>query len=989
MKKFKLITLWASSVPITSLMVLSAACDNSQEPGPKPKPNDNDPVALENKKNEARELIRKLKNNSGALSADITTASSIQEIEQVINRIKGAIEDQRKEEIKNSTPEQLKEIAKKELSFLRDKKDYLARIESEVDKEKLSQLIELIKNDLNNQQKLTGEEAEVNNQEFQNIVNNARESVEFDLVQIGFGFSKPKSETLPSEVVEDSANWEVRVNSDYASKIKAQLSNIRLENNDKNLANSKGEVEIFVRFSNPNTDINEITKSFKVSGFKSGSDGIITISPEPPRNELVEYLKKNHLDRYKYDNNKFVEAVSRRDGGNWKSLRNGQLQNTTDVKVTEFNTKAQEVGVSSYSDSVFKGFGVPAYKTDGTLDGLVISQSDPGNLASWVDAFGKKDPYRATGLARKLPNTTYVDIAKQSYSIAFSSYLASSVESERNEVMRLLTNKEDLKELIKKINNTERRDFFLKRLTDNPDANWREKVKLEVFDELKIENNNNEDAAARIYTDYINTYRNQMKKDVDASSLPQEVKNRVKAKIDKEPNLDQLALFGNQQSDVRGTMWLMDYEIKDGEDYPTKFYFGTNLHVADGMIPGLFKGYNISRMKKDVSPVLNKLKFVGLDDNFETFILDSSTIRRVFDGRDYLNKKPADYLATKQKELYKDVEEFIDFAILEIDFSKADLSSYQNAHPNATASNYAKHITNDYKNLSDDKKVKFLNESYLKNYAKIDFPLALNKTQSQTFDWSKLDQLFILGYPLANSGKWRDYYLEMHIDDNLDRVAKYYNTIWINADQDFYKLQLGEDEPEKSEKDKLNRGNFLSYNIGYRTFIDKPGITDAFLSAPVIGSKSNPLDNLYISTQDNKHYINFGLEYTPRWYAPGGGASGSSVRNQRNELVGVYHASNISARTGLAAAFRSEGYDYKGLYGTYNLPQYDLIYGGGKDQKNSYRDAMLKLSKETNGGGITKTWLFKNGFEKTNIPSEYNFTENILTYETTKKTNES
>ncbi|MCU9931808.1 hypothetical protein NW733_03915 [Mycoplasmopsis felis] len=64
-----------------------------------------------------------------------------------------------------------------------------------------------------------------------------------------------------------------------------------------------------------------------------------------------------------------------------------------------------------------------------------------------------------------------------------------------------------------------------------------------------------------------------------------------------------------------------------------------------------------------------------------------------------------------------------------------------------------------------------------------------------------------------------------------DRVAKYYNTIWINADQDFYKLQLGEDEPEKSEKDKLNRGNFLSYNIGYRTFIDKPGITDAFLSA--------------------------------------------------------------------------------------------------------------------------------------------------------------
>ncbi|WAM02750.1 hypothetical protein ONA02_02950 [Mycoplasmopsis felis] len=38
------------------------------------------------------------------------------------------------------------------------------------------------------------------------------------------------------------------------------------------------------------------------------------------------------------------------------------------------------------------------------------------------------------------------------------------------------------------------------------------------------------------------------------------------------------------------------------------------------------------------------------------------------------------------------------------------------------------------------------------------------------------------------------------------------------------------------------------------------------------------------------------------------GRSGSSVRTQNNELVAVFHSANESAKTGLAAAFRSEGY---------------------------------------------------------------------------------
>ncbi|WAM06381.1 hypothetical protein ONA23_05320 [Mycoplasmopsis cynos] len=69
------------------------------------------------------------------------------------------------------------------------------------------------------------------------------------------------------------------------------------------------------------------------------------------------------------------------------------------------------------------------------------------------------------------------------------------------------------------------------------------------------------------------------------------------------------------------------------------------------------------------------------------------------------------------------------------------------------------------------------------------------------------------------------------------------------------------------------------------------------------------------------------------------------------------------------AAFRSEGYDYKGLYGSYNLPQYDLIYGGGKDQSKSYREEMKKLYESKN----VKTELFPDGFADDKVPEKFKF----------------
>lgn len=63
----------------------------------------------------------------------------------------------------------------------------------------------------------------------------------------------------------------------------------------------------------------------------------------------------------------------------------------------------------------------------------------------------------------------------------------------------------------------------------------------------------------------------------------------------------------------------------------------------------------------------------------------------------------------------------------------------------------------------------------------------------------------------------------------------------------------------------------------------------------------------------------------------------------KNELVGIFR----SIETGLflkCPAFKSGGFGYQGLYGQYNLPQYDLVHGGGKDQNNSCRETMFKTS---------------------------------------------
>ncbi|UUD35109.1 DUF31 family protein [Mycoplasmopsis caviae] len=433
-------------------------------------------------------------------------------------------------------------------------------------------------------------------------------------------------------------------------------------------------------------------------------------------------------------------------------------------------------------------------------------------------------------------------------------------------------------------------------------------------------------------------------------------------------------LQGKDSISESGTMWILDYQKPKNGEYPTKFYFGTNLHVADHLTDKTI-GVSMLRLEKSAG-IKTTYKLSEFDTSvFKRFTFASTLknnnetpqpvkgFKKVFDGRDFLTKKPADYLNETQKAKYANFEEYVDFAVFEMDFKELLDNKFINGFSNAEE--LAKTVTNDYHSDTANH-IKFLQKSYLSDYSKINVPLFVDTSKNETYKkFETYDQLFAVGYPLSVE----DFFLlkDQYANEAQIKEMKWNYSLWINSDYRYYEnLAVKEGAQPTFSEDQLKLGNFLSYQIGYRTFNDKPGLVDTFLSVPKVGKE-------FHKSSDGKQYIKFGLAYLPKRFAPYGGSSGSSIRNQRNEMVGVFYASNTFANTGLADAFRCEGYDYGDMFGTgdkkYSLPQYDLIYGLGKDQKNSYRQALEKLYKNQ---GIT-TALFANGLSDEHVPSEFKF----------------
>ncbi|MCE6057055.1 Ig-specific serine endopeptidase MIP [Mycoplasmopsis agalactiae] len=813
--------------------------------------------------------------------------------------------------------------------------------------------------------------------EFEKLVNETNDLNDLASLSFSanFGQSKSLDKTLPTEIEENPGNLKISVKDKYSESIIVKVQGASTEKDaSRNISNIKGEVSVYVSFTNKSTS-KEIYKNFTLKGLANNSVGADhngrlsgdSLAAIGGKQGYLDYHNKTQAERFKKDNNEYINQLKgmlSRSTGKEVDFKSFRSISTTDEQVKKFNETAKLVNFDSYENAALKGFTIPVYENGDNNPKLkVYDAPEMSKGPSPIDTIGR-NIYRSSGLARTLLNETYKTIAEQTFQVSFT-----TLKDFDDEIKQA----ENLKNQITNWNRDQINSF-----TAKDRANLKANYETDVY-QLELEKKSLSKEALRGLEQSFQDRRKKLDDDFqkENSRLENITNDELKKEIEKHiENYRQLKSEGRTYSSVSGTMWLMDFMIPDNGKGATKFYFGTNSHVAKGLTDKTTK-FSMSRMNENVG-VGSHFRLNDLDDRFTRFLFDNvekGAINVIFQATDFLDSKPSDFLESSQKEKFKDVEEFMDFAVIEIDFEKilnnnkdqnfSAISNGKNLTSNYSSKStedIVKWITNNYQSKTD-KHVKFRADSYLKDYSKIDRPIILDTKKSEEVKkFNALDSLYILGYPSSTG----DYFLENYIDEDQQKVVKNNFSMWINADEKYYKnVSSQEGAPSNHPKENLERGEFLSYEIGYRSFTDKPGLTDGFLAASRTGNE------LY--SINGKSYFNYGLHIMPRSYVPSGGASGSSVRNKNNELIAVFHTANNSAKTGLAAAFRSYGYDYQGLFGEYKLPAYDLIYGGAAGQKNSYRDELKK--KYPKNGKEHKTNLFQNGFEKENIPTQFKFND--------------
>ncbi|KEZ20961.1 Ig-specific serine endopeptidase MIP [Mycoplasma capricolum] len=781
-----------------------------------------------------------------------------------------------------------------------------------------------------------------------------------------------KGDVVPNQLEKNQV--EIKFKDKYENQITAAVVNVIVDRT--NGFATLNDATLYVEFKNSKTNkaksinfkVTGLNKNntINASGHKVGSD----LDYFGGESGYISYTKMDQKSRFEFDNKKYINSLERQVGnGSSIDLKAYRGLETSKNNIEKFDKQAKENNFDTYYNAALKGFTLPVYDDKGNVTGLQINDAPEVNKGpSSVDSLGR-DPFKTNGLARTIPNQTYKTAAIQTFQVSFTGwkdYAAEIEEAEDNiklfeswnetqiqnyidiQLKQLKLNFEDESQQIdKQIATTDKESItILKNLQDQKNK-------------LKVEYENNQEKISKLGKEGLVKWQ---------QDQIQEYKSKKELK--------------QFQTSEAGTVWIMDYLIENNRKNPTKFYFGTNSHVAKAIKDNLVS-FSLTRLNSDIS-VGQTFNLNGFDRNFTKFVFTpkngkkiTDAVTTIFHATDFIKEEsnPLKFLEKSQMNKYKEAGIFADFAVIEVDFEKL-LKDNDYTHTIWSESkditiSYEKNqdqliskITNDYAN-DNSKKVQFVSESLLddNNYKKYDRKLDFNqKNPTELDDYKKLESLYIVGYPTANE----DYYLDKYEDENQLRTKRYDFSLWVNSESKYYNKLANKEGYTSSFKDyELEKGNFLSYQIGYRSFIDKPGLTDAFLAAHRVGKK------LYTLNDENKpkKYFNYGLEILPRFYAPAGGASGSSVRTKDNKLIAIYHASNNVAKTGLAAAFRSNGYSYKNLFGSYNLGQYDLIYGGGKDQEigKSYREVMLKKYSDKTSA------LFKNGFKDENVPEEFKF----------------
>ena len=375
-----------------------------------------------------------------------------------------------------------------------------------------------------------------------------------------------------------------------------------------------------------------------------------------------------------------------------------------------------------------------------------------------------------------------------------------------------------------------------------------------------------------------------------------------------------------------GTAWILDYKLTEDGSYPLTWYFGTNAHVIDDLrvdnepiykekfatwdpVNQKYRAINTRRLSlyKIWNPQAETEYTSGWD--VTTVQLSNPKLEDDYWRKQkgfYLEKPPVktifqgfDFLSTSPSQFsavnpWRDKEEYADFGVFEITFE------------NETQ---AKNATNDYANWKEEDKFKYRQTDLVSHPE--DTPM----------------QIFEVGYPT---------------DGIVRNLATNTNALLYNEGE---KIQV----------------NSLTKSPNYSTWVGLDGRFDAHIAMSDFGYAYEWMDNSQTNidlVKTKTPYVGYGLIYGIEGSNMRGGSSGALSVDQDGYAIGVHYASDNNSAMGGTQAFVSEGYNYNGYYGNYNMPAYDLIRGGGKYQKASYYDNLVKIyGKDPN----FKTRLFPNG----------------------------
>ncbi|MFV8401329.1 Ig-specific serine endopeptidase MIP [Mycoplasma sp. CR] len=649
---------------------------------------------------------------------------------------------------------------------------------------------------------------------------------------------------------------------------------------------------------------------------------------KPEDSDSPEYKNSNFLKKYYIDEGAYMNSLVRSlwPGGTNEAY-NEIYQKYSKQHVSTFDNKASEQNLPAFLDSYAKNFSVTDDNNNLVLNPLAMNVP---RMKYWADSNFD------TGTPRYIPNELYKQVLGESYSIIISNnnkYLE-ELKNPKLPPGRLalgtawiLDYAADEKGLINKLY-----------LATN----------LHVASDLLSEKADDNSVFTNVLPDDV------MKKNADrvvAALNKVDAINPETAKLEKEAD-DAKTKYGEGSA-----------EYKEANAKFEKVLFGPYAEAqkefkeANNQIVGVTRSIKLAHFNAS-TPIDVQLERTDKDTRADVFEFDPKNVRIIYAGANFLSTSPSDYLDSKSP--YVGLEEMADFAVIEIKLDQ-NKQKYTYSTPNddfGTTENsfdsykdYVLYLTSAYQNKEN--KSKPANFDLLTNYDK----LVSEKITVNNKEVSKIDyDLLALGFPNAKS----DHDLVNSLSNPNEKESLITtSSVWVN----------------KSKFNKDNQlGGGLSQNLAFRTFIDKPGLTDIFLSNPIINAREKKgFEVKYLKEKGSSYtgnsYINYGLGYILHNWEPGQGASGSSIRDIDGNILGINFAAadaDLNTLISLSQALRSPGYDYKGQYGKYNLEQYDLIYGGGEHQRMSYRQALQKMY-----GDNYKTKLFPQGVSQ--IPDEYKF----------------